>query len=347
MKRIRYGFALVLCLGLSQHAEGTTYPVTNASDSGAGSLRAAIESVNANPPGPHRITFAIPLPGVQTVHLSTPLPEITTTVAIDGRSQGGYIGTPVIEVAGGASKLPFVISAPRSGGRGIAFNNFSHQCAVITADVCTVATCFIGTNAAGTATVPNSHAGVYVTGKRALIGGHSSAFRNVISGNATGVYVDASAGQDSIIGNYIGTDRNGTVALANQQGIISAAPGIVIDGNLISGNVYNGILTECASLSLTPADGTRIYRHWIGTDVSGMNKLANGQNGIELGCDYTIVGGIGKGNVISGNTSGISVDGDYSSYNEIRGNQIGMSADGSSPLGNATVGIFLPFSHNN
>src|SRR5262249_61103373 len=123
MKRIRYGFGLVLCLGLSQHAEATTYPVTNASDSGAGSLRAAIESVNANPPGPHRITFAIPLPGVQTVHLSTPLPEITTTVAIDGRSQGGYIGTPVIEVAGGGSNLPLGVSPPPSGVGGNAFDN--------------------------------------------------------------------------------------------------------------------------------------------------------------------------------------------------------------------------------
>src|SRR5262249_38362339 len=139
MKRIRYGFALVLCLGLSQHAEGTTYPVTNASDSGAGSLRAAIESVNANPPGPHRITFAIPLPGVQTVHLSTPLPEITTTVAIDGRSQGGYIGTPVIEVAGDASNLPFVISPAHPSVGGIAVHNFFYPCVFITPHLCTVA----------------------------------------------------------------------------------------------------------------------------------------------------------------------------------------------------------------
>src|SRR5262249_40651510 len=233
------------------------------------------------------------------------------TPAVDGTTQPGYNQTPLIEVAGDASTLPFVIAAAHSSVKGMSLNNFYDQCLTISADACSVSSCFIGTNPAGTATVPNSNAGIYVTGKKAFIGSRFSSIRNVISGNATGIFLDASSAQDTVIGNYIGTDVTGTVGLLNQQGIICMAPGVVIDGNLISGNTYNGILTECGAGAFAPGDGTRIYRNLIGTDASGMKKLANGQNGIELGCDYTVVGGIGKGNVISGNELGVSVDGDY------------------------------------
>jgi hypothetical protein len=92
----------------------------------------------------------------------------------------------------------------------------------------------------------------------------------------------------------------------------------------------------------------RIIRNRIGTDVGGTQKLGNGENGIRLHCDYTVVGGIGMGNVISGNGMvGIWVDGGNSNYNQILGNYIGVSYDGASPLGNLLSGIYLPFSHDN
>src|SRR5262249_2459398 len=154
----------------SRSADANRYPVTNTADSGAGSLRAAIDAVNANLPGPHRIVFAIPGAGVQTIHLGSALPEITTTTAVDGTTQPGYNQTPLIEVAGDASTLPFVIAAAHSSVKGMVLNNFSDQCLFISADACSVSSCFIGTNAAGTATIPNSSGGIYVSGKKAFIG---------------------------------------------------------------------------------------------------------------------------------------------------------------------------------
>ncbi len=60
------------------------------------SLREAILAAD-NTPGPHVITFAIGS-GAQTITLSSPLPAITGTVTIEGSSQPGYAGTPLITI---------------------------------------------------------------------------------------------------------------------------------------------------------------------------------------------------------------------------------------------------------
>src|SRR5262249_24038965 len=64
------------------------YLVTNTPDSGTGSLRQAILDANANP-GQHLIAFAIPGSGAQTISPTSPLPDITDPVTIDGYTQPG------------------------------------------------------------------------------------------------------------------------------------------------------------------------------------------------------------------------------------------------------------------
>lgn len=348
MKRVSRVPVLVLLLlsAFSLHADAATYQVTNTADTGAGSLRAAIAQVNGNP-GPHRIVFAIPVVGVQTIHLASPLPDVTTTVAIDGTTQPGFNYVPLIEVRGDASTLPFTIAAAHSSVKGLVLNNFPNACLYITADACTVSTCYIGTNSNATGTLPNGAEGIYVIGKGTLIGGRIPAYGNIISGNVAGVYIDASSERDTVMRNYIGTDVTGAIALPNQQGIFSStARNVLIENNLISGNAHNGLYVENGSGPVTPGEGVRIYRNLIGTDASGATKLANAENGIELLCDYGVVGGIGKGNVVSGNGIGIHVT-PGSAYNQILGNYIGVSADGTLPVGNAAGGIYLDFSHDN
>src|ERR1041384_977469 len=67
----------------------STFTVTNANDSGAGSLRQAILDANANV-GTDTIDFDIPGTGVHTISLTTgALPDITEAVTIDGYSQPG------------------------------------------------------------------------------------------------------------------------------------------------------------------------------------------------------------------------------------------------------------------
>src|SRR6516165_12039482 len=86
----------------------STYMVTNTNDSGPGSLRQAIMDSNGNG-GPNVIDFSINS-GQQTIIPRTFLPAATTPVTIDGTSQPGYSGTPLIELdgaseAGGAGGL--------------------------------------------------------------------------------------------------------------------------------------------------------------------------------------------------------------------------------------------------
>jgi hypothetical protein len=89
------------------------FVVTNVADSGAGSLRAAIEQVNqqcatnsdVSRDGPCRISFAIdaPLPasGWYTIAPKTPLPALTAyDVTIDGSTQANDFGAPKIMLDG-------------------------------------------------------------------------------------------------------------------------------------------------------------------------------------------------------------------------------------------------------
>jgi len=76
------------------------YNVTNTNNSGAGSLRQAIIDANGNA-GADTITFSIGAVGsVQTISVSSVLPDITGQVTIDGWSQGGagYQGPPLINL---------------------------------------------------------------------------------------------------------------------------------------------------------------------------------------------------------------------------------------------------------
>ena len=74
------------------------FVVTTTADSGPGSLRQAI--LNSNTVGgTSTIDFAVPGAGVQTIDLSSPLPLITAKVVIDGTTQPGFAGTPLIDVS--------------------------------------------------------------------------------------------------------------------------------------------------------------------------------------------------------------------------------------------------------
>ena len=77
----------------------TVLTVTTAASGGAGSLRAAIKSVNSTA-GNYVIDFNIPGTGVQTINLLAPLATIIHPVTIDGTSQYGYVGLPLIRLCG-------------------------------------------------------------------------------------------------------------------------------------------------------------------------------------------------------------------------------------------------------
>ncbi len=81
--------------------------VVNTNDSGPGSLRNAIVYANATA-GTETITFNIPEAGPDSpavITPATPLPALTSPVVIDGASQPGWDGRPVVEVRSPATNL--------------------------------------------------------------------------------------------------------------------------------------------------------------------------------------------------------------------------------------------------
>src|SRR6266478_3294805 len=72
----------------------TTFTVSSLSDSGDGSLRAAITSANADNTA-DKIDFSVA--GVIKL-TSGALPAITNTVKVNGRSAPGFANAPVVEI---------------------------------------------------------------------------------------------------------------------------------------------------------------------------------------------------------------------------------------------------------
>ena len=85
----------------------SVFVVTTTNETGAGSLYSAIMSSNSSP-GPNGIDFEIGTGGPQTIALLQPLPTIVNNqVTIDGTSQPGWAGAPLIELlALGNPSLP-------------------------------------------------------------------------------------------------------------------------------------------------------------------------------------------------------------------------------------------------
>ena len=203
-----------------------TYTVTNTNDSGAGSLRAAITSANASVGVTDTIAFNIGGGGVKTINLSSALPSVTDRIVVDGTSQTGYAGTPLIELNGasagaGASGLTLAAGSDGSTIKGIASNRFNYFGILIVGSSNNVVTGnFLGTNASGTAPDAN-WIGVGLGTSHNTVGGTTAADRNIISGNnVDGVQLSAGGSGNVVMGNYIGLDVSGTADLGNtNQGV--------------------------------------------------------------------------------------------------------------------------------
>src|SRR5690349_2874018 len=74
------------------------YLVTNVFDSGAGSLRTAIQQANAHA-GPDVIQFALS-GSARTIQPKSPLPIITESVVLDGTTQPGFVNAPLVILDG-------------------------------------------------------------------------------------------------------------------------------------------------------------------------------------------------------------------------------------------------------
>lgn len=208
---------------------------------------------------------------------------------------------------------------------------------------------YIGISAWGISSAPNGTGVVIRAGaSRNRIGGNSVGERNIISGNraetfpwGAGVVIyDVGTRDNSVIGNFIGTDADGNRALRNgSSGVIigngarnNSIGGILAgDGNVISGNGAGlDVFTIARGVTII-GEGTAyntIEGNLIGPRADRSGYLANWGHGVGIleGAKNNQVGGdsFEAGNLIAGNDAfGILVDGSETSNNLIRNNIIG------------------------
>ncbi len=205
--------------------------VTNINDVGVGSLRQAILDSNANI-GADVINFNIPS-GPLTITPSSSLPTITEAVLIDGTSQPGFGGQPIIEINGStAGGVGLFLTGGNSRIRGLVINRFTDEGILIRVGGNNVIEGnFIGTSLNGAAAQGNDD-GIGIDNANNLIGGTTPAARNVISGNRFNAIFfetfDADLATGNVIqGNYIGTNVAGSGLVANGSSGVStnSAPG--------------------------------------------------------------------------------------------------------------------------
>ena len=199
----------------------------------------------------------------------------------------------------------------------------------------------IGTDATGKKALPNAMNGVELLGANANSIGVG--IGNTISGNARdGILVDGGSKFNLILGNRIGTDITGLVALPNgMNGVHLTGPGAIRNrieyGNTISGNARDGILID-------PSDSANFVEgNLIGTDVTGKKALPNAMNGVHISGanDSPNINIIDGGNTISGNAlDGILLDAG-SNFDQITANRIGTDITGLVALGNGRSGVHL------
>jgi parallel beta-helix repeat protein len=220
----------------------------------------------------------------------------------------------------------------------------AHDGITVSSGVALIQSNFIGTNAAGTAALPNGGNGITVNNRSGeTIGGTTAGQGNIVSGNrGDGIdIVGANASGTLVQGNFVGLDSTGSHALANTgSGIAvqSNAGATTISNNVVSGNGQDGLLLD------TGTHDNIVQNNFLGTDSTGSHALGNAGNGVDVvGSAGNRIGGAtaAQRNVISGNGGdGVFITGSAASANWVQGNYIGTNAAGTAALANS-IGIGL------
>jgi titin len=323
---------------LERRLAPATFTVSNTNDAGAGSLRLAILDSNATP-GLDTIAFNVPGAGGHTITPLSPLPFVTDPVILDGTTQPGYAGAPLIQLSGGsagAGANGLVVTAGGTLVRGLAVGGFSGIGILLATnggDV--VAANYVGTNPTGTAAAPNAF-GVAVAG-----GGADQVGGNVLSGNTFyGLTLNGTSG-DVVAGNLVGVNAADSVPVANGAAGVTldgAATGNVLNGNVIGGNAVFGVLLYGPGVT-----GNTLAGNLVGLNPAG-TALANGFAGVALGAGAAgnSVGGPTPAyrNVISDNTvDGVYVEGAGTNNNVIESDYVGTNPAGGAAAANGVAGI--------
>lgn len=312
-----------------------TFAVTNAADTGTGSLRWAIQQANLTDAA-DTVVFSIGS-GAATITIGSSL-DITKPITIDGATQPGYAGAPLIRITNsGTASGGLYVNAPGSVIRGLSVTNMGTAAnpndgpgiSLVKQNI-VVENCYLGLTPTGAA-AGNERDGVALG-----VDADGAIIRNNVIGSNGDDGVQIYTDNVTITGNIIGLNPAGSALRANgghgvhNMGFVNVIVGgdTASLGNVISGNAGAGVYFA----NLNAKGG--IYNNFIGVSKSGNAKFANGTWGVHLVATNDVqVGGPGKGNRIGG--KGITLTGNGRN-NVIRENQIGFGVNPAFDVGDST-----------
>lgn len=342
------GLALSLLLAGTTRA-ATTITVTSNADAGAHTLRQAILDANADPsPDPVRIIFSIGS-GAASIAPASALPAITRPVIVDGTTQLGFTGAPLIELrgdaAGGGADGLLLTGHTGSTVRGLVINRFKNDVngnggfgieVPVGSNGHLIAGNYLGTDATGAVAAGNSRGGILIRGNDVTVGGTTAASRNVIAGNGSFGLLLLDGSGTTVSGNYLGVSADGTTAVTSGDAIYAFDP----VSNLTIGGVDSGagnvIVASGAGINLHDTPGIVVRGNWIGTTAAGTTAIGGGLFGVYF---YSVTGATVHDNVIGGmSAAAIALQGGTQDVS-LKGNHIGVDASGAVPLPLGSLGI--------
>jgi hypothetical protein len=346
-------------------------PVTNISDSGdnshpiAGSLRAAVILSNQllGSGKTAEIDFKIPGGGYQTISLLSPLPTLQEPTFINGASEAGYAGTPLIRLDGsyaGAGAVGLTINALASGSRvsGLEVGDFNGG----GIDLAGASNVTLDNDWVGAYTLTRSGTPLYTTthgngtyGIELGYGAENNTLTNdVVSANQyNGVVITAGSNNNTVSNSKIGTDPTGHystslpgVSFGNGQ-VGGGGSGVVINGGSSNNTLANDVISDNHDYGVFitgyGTSGNTLYGDKIGTDVTGTQAFGN-HFGVTLAnySQSTRLGVPGQAaNVISGNAwDGLQLL-SGTIYDEVTADDIGTNASGTGVLPNGGSGVAI------
>ncbi|TCO36086.1 parallel beta helix pectate lyase-like protein [Dokdonella fugitiva] len=266
--------------------------VTSNSDSGPGSLRAAIATANAwvGDPVPQTITFDMPGNCPRTIALQSPLPDITDSVVIDGYTQPGSQRNSDNM---GSDASVCVTLVPAVAGVTHALRVASDQPATTTlvADGLSFGSAFAA----------------FATAAIDLRGGEG----HVVRGSVFGGLLPQ--------GGSIGSVPRGVMLRDN------AVDAHIGASDAASRNYFGGLGNNAIQISGSATSGHYIVNNYIGVAPNGLAVQPNAADGI-----YAFAGATGvriRDNVIDGSVRGIYLGSNTQGFT-VLGNRIGVNAAG-------------------
>ncbi len=290
-------------------------------------LREAILASNARAQD-DTIRFAIPAGmasgGIYTIRVGGPsgslgtLPVMTDQVVIDGPSQPGYAGDPIIELDGtlaGFGSNGLTVLAGSSVVDSLVVNRFEgHGVYLAGAGGDQVLGCRIGIDSGGLSPLSNGGNGIYIRDvPNTVIGGAAAGQGNLIGANGlSGIAVESAGAVDGTIeGNVIGVGSDGATRLGNgRHGIhILGASNTTIGGadagagNTIANNNVNGILVSTGLGNRI--EGNEIHGNTLlGIDLANDGVTANdpmdGDDGANHLQNYPVLTRVTEGSAATG-----------------------------------------------